>query len=82
MENNKTPKEHNPPRCENELQRIIAALKEQGATQTETIKFLITNEGLSLRAADRLVLTSEAWQKERPANEALREAFDRILFEE
>jgi len=61
------------------LQHCLIALKEQGHSQMDAAKLLISQLKLTLREADVIVLNAKAWEKEKDANVRFREGFEKAL---
>lgn len=62
-----------------EIEEIIIELKDKKYSQIETVKYLIKNKSLKLKEADKLVLESEVWKKEKESTLQLRETFWDVL---
>lgn len=60
---------------ENNLEKVIQILKDEGATQVISILVLKSALGLSLKEADNLILNSKAWEESREFTINLREEF-------
>lgn len=57
------------------LQEALVLLKENGFTQIECLKLLIKELNLPLRAADKVILHSDAWREMRETNVETRDIF-------
>jgi hypothetical protein len=61
------------------LQKCLFELKKIGCTQIEAVKVLMDELQISLREADKIVLTSNAWEQEKDSTLNLRDNFEKGL---
>ncbi|SFF07484.1 hypothetical protein SAMN05518672_11579 [Chitinophaga sp. CF118] len=61
------------------LDAVIVALKESGATQMESAMLLIMKLKLSILEADALIINSTAWKENKDMTEKLRQEFNDYL---
>jgi hypothetical protein len=64
---------------EQSLDAALKNLKENGCSQMQSLKIIMTELNLGIREADNLILNSEAWSPERANNIQFRNAFKRYL---
>lgn len=57
------------------LSKALQVLKDNNASQMESVKTLISTLGLSLKEADNLVRESEAWASTREHTDRIRNSF-------
>jgi hypothetical protein len=62
-------------KSEGDLEEIIVLLKQQGASQIESVKVLVDALNIPLQKAGDVVDNSEVWKHMRETNEHLRSKF-------
>lgn len=60
----------------------LSQLKDNGASQIDSVKVLIEALDISLREADGIVLNSIAWSNQKKITQNIRSAFDEYFIEE
>ena len=59
----------------NDLEAVVATLKEKGANQMQTTQAICRGLGMKLAEVDRIVLSSASWSEQRDYNNNLRDHF-------
>lgn len=62
-----------------DIEKALSNLKDIGATQMECLKVLKSELGLSIAAADKIVLNSKAWNGSKNGVLSFREKFESYL---
>jgi hypothetical protein len=61
------------------IEKALQALKENGASQVDSIMILMSELNLSLKEANQIVLNSNAWKFYKSYTEKIREEFGNFL---
>jgi len=59
----------------NDVEIVIATLKEKGANQLQTVQAICRGLGMKLREADEVVLNSPTWSEQKELNVKIRDQF-------
>ncbi len=63
----------------NSIQEAISLLKKSGYSQMQCLRILMEELNLNIADADKIILSSDAWAKEKISNAKFREDFEKDL---